>query len=120
MLRDFPFEFVDMFSVIETDPDYFLGAGDGSPESDVGRIEEKALNTAGRFLEITKLFFQDRKAVFNVQDLLDRKNDTWKLQEVIANGFCDVEARLSENAAEPYDIQSVLPGKIHEFHGFLL
>jgi hypothetical protein len=120
MFRDFALELLDMFSVIETDPDYFLRAGDGSPERDVRRLEEKTLNAAGRFLEITKLLLEHRKAVFNAQNLFDGENDSGKFQEVITDGLCDIKAGVSEDAAEPYDVRSVLPGKIHEFHGFLL
>ena len=69
---------------------------------------------------MTKPFFQQLQSVLDLQYLFDGKYNSRKLQEVVTNCFCEIKARIPENAPEAYDIWCIFSGEVHEFHVDLL
>src|SRR5205814_10248289 len=110
----------DMVLVIQADPDEFLWMCDGCVKPYVGALKKERLNTAGRPLELTQLFFEQSQPLFGVKGFFDGECDPRKFQKVIADGLGNIKTGIAEDAAETNHIRRIFAGKIHEFHRKLL
>jgi hypothetical protein len=71
-------------------------------------------------LQIAQLLFEQLQSAADTQNVFDGKNDSRKLQKVVADRLGDVERGVSELAAKAYHGGHALSRKVHEFHKFLL
>src|SRR5262245_38369846 len=109
-----------MISVVQTNADELLRTGDWWVETDIRSLKKKCLDSARRSPQVLKLFLEERESILDLKRFLNPERHSWKLQEVIADGFCNVKAGVAENAPEPNHVGRVSSRKVHEFHGYLL
>src|SRR5215831_8525484 len=115
------FDFFYVIFVVQADADDFLRMRDRSAKRNIRGGEQKTLNSARRAFEISQLIREDREPVFDLKHVFNAENNAWKFQEVITDGFRDIKAGVvAENGPESDDIRNIFPGKVHEFHGYLL
>ena len=63
---------------------------------------------------------QDGETILYLEDVFDRENDAWKFQKVIPDGFRNIKTCVAEDGPEPDYVRDIIPGKVHEFHRYLL
>jgi hypothetical protein len=78
------------------------------------------LNPARGAFQFSQLFAEEGESVLDLNRVLNRKCNPWKLEKVVTDRFGDVKTGFAENAAEPNDSRRSLSRKIHEFHRYLL